>query len=103
MTRYPLEPLADALRIDIGTPGRPHDDDRADHGLVALSAHLGVTDRTLRRLRCNGLTDRQADHFAIVAGLHPAEIWPTWFDDAPGEGDDWYADDAPMRPPARTA
>jgi hypothetical protein len=27
-----------------------------------------------------GLTDRQADTWAIRCGYHPAEIWPDWFE-----------------------
>jgi endogenous inhibitor of DNA gyrase (YacG/DUF329 family) len=30
-----------------------------------------------------GVTALVADRLAIAAGLHPAEIWTTWFDDAP--------------------
>lgn len=97
MNRYDLAPLAQHLRIELHQHGRPPDDDRADHGLTALASRLGITNlRSMRRIATRGLTERQADHFATRCGVHPASIWPSWWADANGEDDDWYADDPAM-------
>lgn len=90
--RYPLEPLAHALRIDLHRPGRPTDDNQADSGLNALAHHIGITHRQARRALHDGLSDRQADRFATRIGMHPASIWPQWWDNAEGDAD-WYTDD----------
>lgn len=58
-TRWPLAPLIDA----VGGPAR----------LAAL-----VDDGNITRARRDGLTDRQADHWATRCGLHPDEVWPGW-------------------------
>lgn len=34
----------------------------------------------LHRAAQTGLTDRQADWWAIRLGFHPGEVWPDWFD-----------------------
>lgn len=92
MTRYPLAPLAAAARIELHRPGRPSDDDQADAGLHALAQRIGITHRQARRILHTGLTDRQADRFATRIGMHPASIWPEWWDGA-GDDADWYGDD----------
>lgn len=48
---------------------------------IAVEAHLppGLPDRWRRR----GLTDRMADRLAVLAGLHPAEVWPSWCEGVP--------------------
>lgn len=87
--RYPLQPLLDRLgieRIPDGTEGGDHTGD-PHTGYTLLAFRLGVTRRTIQRLANTGLTDRQADHYAIRAGLHPAWIWPEWWTHAPGEHD----------------
>lgn len=80
-TRYPLDRLKQrtrltddelARRLPCGwcSPcrrGRPH-----------ACEHPGVTDRTIRRLRESGLTNLQADRYAIACGQHPAYVWPGW-------------------------
>jgi hypothetical protein len=43
-------------------------------GLLAVS---GTDLTTAARV---GLTDRQADHWAIALGSHPALVWPGWDD-----------------------
>lgn len=99
--RYPLQPLADALRIELHHPGRPTDDDQADSGLAALADRIGISHRQARRALHTGLTDRQADRFATRIGMHPASIWPQWWD-AAGDDADWYTDDPALeslRPP----
>lgn len=81
MTGYPLHDLAHKLNIELhldGVHGQPSD----PAGLAALAHRLGIGHRWARRLLANGLTDRQADHLAHRAGLHPANVWPTWFDGA---------------------
>lgn len=90
--RYPLAPLAVAMRIELHRPGRPPDDDQADAGLSALAACIGVTPANASKLLARGLSDRQADRYATRVGMHPASIWPEWWE-AAGDDADWYSDD----------
>lgn len=99
-TRYPLAPLAEALHIELGHMGRVWPDNEEPAGLTKLAEAIGIRDiRYMRRLLDRGLTDRLADRFATRAGFHPSQLWPTWWADATGEGDAWYADDPPMSTP----
>jgi transcriptional regulator with XRE-family HTH domain len=42
---------------------------------------LGVSDRTVQRWLHGGrLTARTADRVAAALGLHPALLWPEWYD-----------------------
>ena len=43
------------------------------------AVQLGVTRRTISRLRSRRLTVAQADFYAVRAGLHPAMVWPDWW------------------------
>lgn len=45
------------------------------------AALLGVHDRQVSRWRSYGLSDDQADRFAIAAGWHPREVWGTAWDE----------------------
>lgn len=45
----------------------------------AIARSLGVTTRTVWRWRSTGLTELQADRAAIAAGLHPGNVWDTWW------------------------
>ena len=42
---------------------------------------VGASGTTWAHALLNGLTDRQADRWAIRLGYHPIEIWPTWCDE----------------------
>lgn len=90
MIRYPLHPLAEALRIELTTAERGNGIE--PHGLPALADRLHTDERHLRRALHHGLTDRQADRYATRIGMHPASIWPEWWD-AAGDDADWYTDD----------
>lgn len=46
------------------------------------AARLGTTQRSVCRWLHTGLTDEQADYFAIRIGLHPALVWPGWHEAA---------------------
>jgi hypothetical protein len=46
---------------------------------AALSAALGIGRRWIRRYRLVGLSEMQADRWATAAGLHPGDVWPTWW------------------------
>lgn len=61
-TRYPLDRLKH----------RTHLTDEQ------LAKRVGVTDRTIRRLRDTGLTNLQADRYAVACGWHPSSIWTGW-------------------------
>lgn len=74
--RLPLQPLLDALPID-HTLARP---DVPGPGVAAQAATLlGVSTRTIHRLKNTGVTPDTADRLAITAGLHPLIVWgDTW-------------------------
>jgi len=64
---FPLDPLVAA----VGHGG-------AENRRVALAVRVSI--RTVCRWRAaGGLSERQADRAACALGLHPAEIWPSWF------------------------
>jgi hypothetical protein len=64
---WPLEPLLEAAAL---TAGR-------------LAGELGLSGTTVRRAARQGLTDRQADEWAIRLGLHPLLVWGwAWIDPA---------------------
>lgn len=77
--RYPLEPLAAILGLELGRIGgsQPH---QPAAGLAALAQHLGISHRMAFKLNREGLNDRQADKYAIAIGHHPSHIWPEWWD-----------------------
>lgn len=64
--RYPLQPLEARLH-------------QTDHNLART---LNINHHTLQHLRTHGLTWQQADRYAIRAGYHPTELWPTYTQDA---------------------
>jgi Bacterial regulatory proteins, gntR family len=64
---WPLEPLLDASGL---TAGR-------------LAAELSLSGATVRKAARRGLTDRQADEWAIRLRLHPLLVWGwAWIDPA---------------------
>lgn len=65
---YPYEPLVKASRCD------------SEDQLVI---HLGISGSTWQIAKKLGLTDRQADRWAIAFGYHPSNIWPEWFSHVP--------------------
>lgn len=58
--RYPLRPLLKAM----------------DLTLQEAAVQLGISGATRNRLRDEGLTEKQADRYAVRAGLHPWTLWP---------------------------
>lgn len=42
--------------------------------------HRTIDPGNLHRAIRAGLTDLQADRWAIALGLHPLEVWPDWID-----------------------
>jgi hypothetical protein len=64
---WPLQPLLDAVGL---TPG-------------SLSGRLGVGGNQVTLAVRRGLTDKQADEWAIHLGMHPLSVWGwAWVDDA---------------------
>jgi hypothetical protein len=45
-----------------------------------LMNRLSVSGADVGRAARDGLTDRQADHWAVGLGLHPSLVWPGWDD-----------------------
>lgn len=83
--RYPLTPLLNAANIRSipdGTEGGDHTGDPLA-GYTLLAFRLGITRQAIQRLARTGLSDRQADHYAIAIGIHPGFIWPEWWTNAP--------------------
>lgn len=85
--RYPLEPLARLAGIELGRiggsqPGQP------PAGLAALAQQLGISHTMAQRLNTEGLSDQQADRYAIALGHHPGTIWPDWWTNNPITPDD---------------
>lgn len=56
----------------------------ADRGMsiTAAGVVLGCSGSSMRDALERGLLVKAADRFAMKAGYHPAEVWPTWHDDA---------------------
>lgn len=71
---FPLAPLAAVLGVDLHVVGG-HQEGDDPTGLALLADLLGISHRHARRLEQRGLDDRQADHFATRAGLHPSSVW----------------------------
>lgn len=79
-------PLADLLEL---VPGRSY---------RAVMARLAVSGATLRIAARDGLTDRQADHWAIALGSHPSMVWPGWDNAALTPLDDVFVNAGGWRP-----
>lgn len=45
-----------------------------------LGRRLGISGTTLQQAVNLGLSDVQADHWSVRAGLHPESVWPGWTD-----------------------
>ena len=65
--RWPVEPLV--------VYGRAH-----GMSITRIGALTGLSGSNWVHARARGLTDHQADLAAVRLGLHPAELWPGWFD-----------------------
>jgi hypothetical protein len=46
---------------------------------AGMSLALGIGRRWVRRYRLVGLSERQADRWATAGGLHPGDVWPSWW------------------------
>jgi hypothetical protein len=77
--RYPLEPLARLLGVELGRIGG-YQAGQPRSGLAAVAEHLGISHTMAQRLNAEGLSERQADKYAIALGHHPGAIWPDWWD-----------------------
>lgn len=86
MTRWfawaPLE--AEVVRR-LGGPGARNQGSKSPDGWrdEDIAAALGCNLATLRRRRLRKrMTWPAADRYAVAAGLHPASVWPEWFEEA---------------------
>ena len=98
MHRYPIQPLATALGIELGRIGAPNgwstsDDEPA--GRTALAEALDVSISTITRRMRTGLDEYEADRYAIRSGVHPTHLWPDWGTDLDSDeaDDDYFTDD----------
>lgn len=88
---YPLEPLATAAGIRLGVIGGQQADG-VPVGMTALADRLDVSVSTIKRLARAGLTDAQADRYAIALGHMPHQVWPDlWWQNSPESGGIWGA------------
>lgn len=65
--RYPTGPLRGLLGVSTTTE---------------LARTCGVVRRQMQRYGVYGLPESVADRIAVRLGMHPAEIWPEWFEEA---------------------
>jgi excisionase family DNA binding protein len=73
--RFPLANLAAALRVDLGVRGRHRPGDPPS-GVPLLAELIGVSYSTVQRRLRDGLSERDADEWAIRCGLQPELVWP---------------------------
>ena len=52
---------------------------------LGMAELLGSTNTNVSRYRRKGMPVEVADRLAVRLGLHPAQLWPSWFDDAEDE------------------
>lgn len=69
MRRYPLEPLRSMTGVSKS----------------AMQKRLGVSGSEWVRYWRDGLSVLVADRYANRLGFHPAEVWPSWVEDAEAE------------------
>jgi hypothetical protein len=85
--RYPIEPVAALLGVELGVVGG-HVADGPTSGLTALALLLepvgGLSQSTLKRRRgAGGFDEWEADRVAIYLGVHPMDLWgAAWWRDA---------------------
>lgn len=78
--RYPLQPLLDAFGTVNTRAGARNME--VDCTTAALAEMMGVSPRAIHRWRAEGLSELTADRAAVTLGLHPASIWPEWWENA---------------------
>ena len=72
---FPLEPLATAAGIELGRTGGHRPGEHAS-GVAAMAERVGVSESTIKRARRNGLSEAQADAWAVALGFLPLDVWP---------------------------
>jgi len=68
---FALKDLEAALGVSLNERGVPDK--------VQTANLLDVSTRTVDRLRAAGLTEWQADEYAVRGRLHPGAVWETWW------------------------
>lgn len=69
---YPLEPLAAALGVHLGQVSGADGDNLTG----TLAGLLDVGERTVKRMRQQGLSLKVADRYATRFRIHPVHLWP---------------------------
>ncbi len=77
MDRYPFDALAEIARQRY----LPTEHTRISGDIGKVANVLDMNPSGIYRWREYGLSWMKADEVAIQLGLHPGEIWPTWFED----------------------
>lgn len=76
--RFSLEPLLRQLALATEAELRTKPEDLYGFSLRDAARVLGLSTRSLVRLRAVGLSHRQADRLATKAGFLPYALWPDW-------------------------
>lgn len=71
---YRVADLAEAIGLNPGDPKLTSQ----------LVRRLGMSRGWVLRCRTLGLTEAQADEWAIRAGIHPGDVWDRWYDGLKG-------------------
>lgn len=79
-TRFPLEPLAALLDVELGRAGGSREG-QAPRGIPYIAELCGVSLSTAKRWHSEGLTEPEADRVACsVLNRMPDSIWPEYGD-----------------------
>ena len=66
--RFPLQPLLERSGAE---------------SIAGFARRIGVPRAVIQAAVQRGLNERNADRYAVAAGLHPGEVWPDYFGVAP--------------------
>ena len=81
--RFQAEPLLAAIgESEITNTNAGYLGESTQPWVAGFAAHvLAVSAATVHRWKAEGIPQHAADKAAIHIGLHPAELWPDFYDD----------------------
>ena len=78
---YPTGPVEAFLRARLGPTVVMPDGDSSGYTIARAAACLGIEANSYARVVKRGtITEPAADRWATRLGLHPADLWPQWWD-----------------------